>query len=130
MRTFERQMYTLGIPAKTRTTKVAPGRSAGSPFFEAANVATDHPAAHHDVAEKIACRKHAMNCLLHEAVLRASNGSVSMSNGVRGNATRETCSTPATPPTKTCSFCCFCGLLIGGVHLYGPLLRALSPPRQ
>jgi glutamine synthetase len=40
MQDVERQLYRLGIPAKTRHNEVAPGQFEIAPFFEAANVAT------------------------------------------------------------------------------------------
>jgi glutamine synthetase len=42
MQDVEAQLYRLGIPAKTRHNEVAPGQFELAPFFEAANVATDH----------------------------------------------------------------------------------------
>ena len=42
MQDVEESMYRLGIPAKTRHNEVAPGQFELAPFFESANVATDH----------------------------------------------------------------------------------------
>jgi len=42
MQDVEDQLYRLGIPAKTRHNEVAPGQFEIAPFYEAANVATDH----------------------------------------------------------------------------------------
>jgi glutamine synthetase len=42
MQDVEEKLYKLGIPAKTRHNEVAPGQFEIAPFFEAANVATDH----------------------------------------------------------------------------------------
>ena len=38
----ERELFKLGIPAKTRHNEVAPGQFEIAPVFEKANVATDH----------------------------------------------------------------------------------------
>ncbi|MCY7393458.1 MAG: glutamine synthetase III, partial [Leptolyngbyaceae cyanobacterium CAN_BIN12] len=42
MQDVEERMYKLGIPAKTRHNEVAPGQFELAPFFEEANVASDH----------------------------------------------------------------------------------------
>ena len=38
----ERELFKLGIPAKTRHNEVAPGQFEIAPMFERANVASDH----------------------------------------------------------------------------------------
>ena len=38
----ERELFKLGIPAKTRHNEVAPGQFEMAPMFERANIASDH----------------------------------------------------------------------------------------
>ncbi len=124
MQDVERQMYTLGIPAKTRHNEVAPGQFELAPFFEAANVATDHQQLTMTLLKNTA-RKHGMNCLLHEKPFEGINGSGKHVNWSVGNATQGNLLDPGDTPDKNMQFLLFCGAVIRGVHLYGPLLRAV-----
>ncbi|NQV10370.1 MAG: glutamine synthetase III [Cyanobacteria bacterium] len=124
MQDVERQMYTLGIPAKTRHNEVAPGQFELAPFFEAANVATDHQQLTMTLLKNTA-RKHGMNCLLHEKPFEGINGSGKHVNWSVGNATQGNLLDPGDTPEKNLQFLLFCGAVIRGVHLYGPLLRAV-----
>jgi len=65
MQDVERQNVTPSHPAKLHATTKCPGQLSWLRFFEAANVATDQPAAPPYVAEKYA-RKHGMNLPMHE----------------------------------------------------------------
>ena len=61
----ERELFKLGIPAKTRHNEVAPGQFEIAPMFERANVASDHQQLLMTVFKTVA-RKHGMECLFHE----------------------------------------------------------------
>jgi len=124
MQDVERQMYTLGIPAKTRHNEVAPGQFEIAPFFEAANVATDHQQLTMTLLKNTA-RKHGLTCLLHEKPFEGINGSGKHVNWSVGNATQGNLLDPGSTPHENMQFLLFCGAVIRGVHLYGPLLRAV-----
>ena len=61
----ERELFKLGIPAKTRHNEVAPGQFEIAPMFERANVAADHQQLLMTTFKTIA-KKHGMECLFHE----------------------------------------------------------------
>ncbi|MEO1002836.1 MAG: glutamine synthetase III [Cyanobacteria bacterium J06638_7] len=124
MQDVEHQMYRLGIPAKTRHNEVAPGQFELAPFFEAANVATDHQQLTMTLLKNTA-RKHGMNCLLHEKPFEGINGSGKHVNWSVGNSTQGNLLDPGSSPEENMQFLLFCGAVIRGVHLYGPLLRAV-----
>lgn len=124
MQDVERQMYKLGIPAKTRHNEVAPGQFEIAPFFEAANVATDHQQLTMTLLKNTA-RRHGMNCLLHEKPFAGINGSGKHVNWSVGNGTQGNLLDPGSSPEENMQFLLFCGAVIRGVHLYGPLLRAV-----
>jgi glutamine synthetase len=124
MQDVEHQMYRLGIPAKTRHNEVAPGQFELAPFFEAANVATDHQQLTMTLLKNTA-RKHGMNCLLHEKPFEGINGSGKHVNWSVGNATQGNLLDPGSSPEENMQFLLFCGAVIRGVHLYGPPLRAV-----
>lgn len=124
MQDVEEQLYRLGIPAKTRHNEVAPGQFEIAPFFEAANVATDHQQLLMTVLKNTA-KKHGLVCLLHEKPFKGINGSGKHVNWSVGNATQGNLLDPGHTPHSNSQFLLFCGAVIRGVHQYGPLLRAV-----
>ena len=124
MQDVERQLYRLGIPAKTRHNEVAPGQFEIAPFFEAANVATDHQQLTMTVLKSTA-KKHGFTCLLHEKPFAGVNGSGKHVNWSIGNASHGNLLDPGTTPHDNLQFLLFCGAVIRGVHAYGPLLRSV-----
>ena len=118
MQDVEERLYRLGIPAKTRHNEVAPGQFEIAPFFEAANVATDHQ-------QMFTAKKHGFVCLLHEKPFAGINGSGKHVNWSVGNSTQGNLLDPGDTPHSNAQFLVFCGAIIRGVHTYGPLLRAV-----
>ncbi|MBW4582500.1 MAG: glutamine synthetase III [Tildeniella nuda ZEHNDER 1965/U140] len=124
MQDVEERMYRLGIPAKTRHNEVAPGQFEIAPFFEAANVASDHQQMTMTILKNTA-KKHGFICLLHEKPFAGINGSGKHVNWSVGNATQGNLLDPGDTPHANLQFLLFCGAVIRGVHKYGPLLRAV-----
>jgi glutamine synthetase len=124
MQDVEEKMYRLGIPAKTRHNEVAPGQFELAPFFEAANVASDHQQLTMTILKSTA-KKHGFVCLLHEKPFAGINGSGKHVNWSVGNATQGNLLDPGDTPHANMQFLLFCGAVIRGVHKYGPLLRAV-----
>jgi glutamine synthetase len=123
MQDVEEKLYRLGIPAKTRHNEVAPGQFEIAPFFEAANVATDHQQLLMTVL-KTTAKKHGFTCLLHEKPFAGVNGSGKHVNWSIGNPTQGNLLDPGSTPHENLQFLLFCGAVIRGVHCYGPLMRA------
>jgi glutamine synthetase len=124
MQDFEDQLYRLGIPAKTHHNEVAPAQFEIAPYFEAANVAADHQQLIMTLMKSTA-KKHGFLCLLHEKPFAGINGSGKHVNWSVGNATQGNLLDPGKTPHDNLNFLLFCGAVIRGVHLYGPLLRAV-----
>lgn len=124
MQDVEEKMYRLGIPAKTRHNEVAPGQFEIAPFFEAANVASDHQQLTMTILKSTA-KKHGFVCLLHEKPFAGINGSGKHVNWSVGNATQGNLLDPGDTPHANMQFLLFCGAVIRGIHIYGPLLRAV-----
>ncbi|CAO5023673.1 Type-3 glutamine synthetase [Microcystis aeruginosa] len=124
MQEVEERMYRLGIPAKTRHNEVAPGQFEIAPFFEAANVASDHQQLIMTLLKSTA-KKHGFVCLLHEKPFAGINGSGKHVNWSVGNATQGNLLDPGDTPHANMQFLLFCGAVIRGVHKYGALLRAV-----
>ena len=124
MQDVEQQMYKLGIPAKTRHNEVAPGQFEISPFFEAANVATDHQQLTMTLLKNTA-KKHGFACIFHEKPFAGINGSGKHINWSVGNSTQGNLLDPGNTPHENMQFLLFCSAVIRGVSRYGPLLRAV-----
>ncbi len=124
MQEYEDKLYKLGIPAKTHHNEVAPGQFEIAPYFEAANVAADHQQLMMTLMKSVA-RKHGFMCLLHEKPFAGINGSGKHVNWSVGNSTQGNLLDPGSTPHDNLNFLLFCGAVIRGVHLYGPLLRAV-----
>ena len=124
MQDFEDKLYKLGIPAKTHHNEVAPGQFEIAPYFEAANVASDHQQLLMTVMKNTA-KEHGFLCLLHEKPFAGINGSGKHVNWSVGNATQGNLLDPGKTPHENLNFLLFCGAVIRGVHKYGPLLRAV-----
>ena len=124
MQEVETKMYRLGIPAKTRHNEVAPGQFEIAPIFESANVASDHQQLIMTLLRQTA-KKHGFVCLLHEKPFAGINGSGKHVNWSVGNATQGNLLDPGDSPHENAQFLVFCAAVIRGVHLYGPLMRAV-----
>ncbi len=124
MQEVEEKLYRLGIPAKTRHNEVAPAQFEIAPYFESANVGADHQQMLMTVLKSTA-KRHGFVCLLHEKPFAGINGSGKHVNWSVGNATQGNLMDPGDKPNENLIFLLFCGAVIRGVHLYGPLLRAV-----
>ncbi|MGB3620005.1 glutamine synthetase type III [Ketobacter sp. MCCC 1A13808] len=124
MQDFENKLYRLGIPAKTHHNEVAPGQFEIAPYFESANVASDHQQLMMTIL-KVTAKQHGFMCLLHEKPFAGVNGSGKHVNWSVGNATQGNLLDPGNTPNENLNFLLFCGAVIRGVHTYGPLLRAV-----
>ena len=124
MQDVERQLYKLGVPAKTRHNEVAPGQFEIAPVHEAANVATDHQQLTMTVLRNTA-KRHGFTCLLHEKPFAGINGSGKHVNWSIGNSTQGNLLDPGKTPHANLQFLLFCAAVIRGVHTYGPLLRSV-----
>ncbi len=119
----DRELYKLGIPAKTRHNEVAPGQFEIAPLFESANLAADHQQTIMAVLKKTA-DKHGLACLLHEKPFAGVNGSGKHVNWSLGNSTQGNLLDPGDTPHENAQFLVFAGAVIRAVQKYSPLLRA------
>ena len=118
----ERELFKLGIPAKTRHNEVAPGQFEIAPMFERGNIASDHQQLLMTVFKTIA-KKHGMECLFHEKPFAGVNGSGKHVNFSLGNAELGSLLVPGDTPHENAQFLVFCAAVIRAVHKYAGLLR-------
>ena len=74
MADVERELWRLGIPAKTRHNEVAPAQFELAPMFEELNLSCDHNMLVMEVLRQVADR-HGLVCLRHEKPFAGINGS-------------------------------------------------------
>jgi glutamine synthetase len=118
----ERELFKLGIPAKTRHNEVAPGQFEVAPMFERGNLASDHQQLLMTTFKTIA-KKHGMECLFHEKPFAGVNGSGKHVNFSMGNADLGSLLVPGDTPHENAQFLVFCAAVIRAVHKYAALLR-------
>ncbi|MCW2516020.1 MAG: glutamine synthetase type [Mycobacterium sp.] len=118
----ERELFKLGIPAKTRHNEVAPGQFEIAPMFERANIAADHQQLLMTTFKAIA-KKHGMECLFHEKPFAGVNGSGKHVNFSLGNAQFGSLLVPGDTPHENAQFLVFCAAVIRAVHKFSGLLR-------
>ncbi|WP_297371094.1 glutamine synthetase III [Cryobacterium sp.] len=119
----ERELFKLGIPAKTRHNEVAPGQFEIAPMFERGNIAADHQQLLMTTFKTIA-KKHGMECLFHEKPFQGVNGSGKHVNFSLGNNQLGSLLVPGDNPHDNAQFLVFCAAVIRAVHKYAGLLRA------
>lgn len=118
----ERELFKLGIPAKTRHNEVAPGQFEVAPMFERANIASDHQQLLMTIFKTVA-KKHGMECLFHEKPFAGVNGSGKHVNFSVGNAELGSLLVPGDTPHENAQFLVFCAAVIRAVHKFAGLLR-------
>ena len=118
----ERELFKLGIPAKTRHNEVAPAQFEVAPMFERANIASDHQQLLMTVFKNIA-KKHGMECLFHEKPFAGVNGSGKHVNFSVGNSELGSLLVPGDTPHENAQFLVFCAAVIRAVHKFAGLLR-------
>ena len=119
----ERELFKLGIPAKTRHNEVAPGQFEIAPMFERANEGSDHQQLLMTTFKSVA-KKHGMECLFHEKPFEGVNGSGKHVNFSLGNSEFGSLLVPGDNPHDNAQFLVFCAAVIRSVHKYGGLLRS------
>ncbi len=120
---FERSLYKLGVPVKTRHNEVAPGQYEVAPVYENANVAADHQQMIMNLLQRMAS-KYGFACLLHEKPFAGVNGNGKHVNMSLGNSTQGNLLEPGDTPHENMQFLVFCAAVIRAVHKHAPLLRA------
>lgn len=119
----ERELFKLGIPAKTRHNEVAPGQYEIAPVFEYGNVATDHQQLIMVTLKRVA-EKYGMVALLHEKPFAGVNGSGKHLNYSMGSKDAGNLFDPGDTPSDNAQFLVFCMAMVQSVHRWSKLLRA------
>ena len=122
MNDVERELWKLGIPAKTRHNEVAPAQFELAPQFEELNLASDHNMLVMDTLRNVA-DAHGLKCLLHEKPYAGVNGSGKHNNWSVTYGGRNLLD-PGTNPQENALFLTMLTADIEAVDKHADLLRA------
>ncbi|MBQ6010048.1 MAG: glutamine synthetase III [Kiritimatiellae bacterium] len=122
MNDVERELWKLGIPAKTRHNEVAPAQFELAPQFEELNLASDHNMLVMDALRNVA-EKHGFKCLLHEKPYAGVNGSGKHNNWSVAYGGKNLLD-PGTNPDENALFLTMLTAVIEAVDKHADLLRA------
>lgn len=122
MADVEKQMFELGIPAKTRHNEVAPAQFELAPVFEPANLAVDHNMLTMQILRNTA-EKHGFFCLLHEKPFAGVNGSGKHNNWSLCDSEGNNLLDPGNTPMDNAQFLVFLAGVLKAVHKHSTLLR-------
>ena len=122
MNDVERELWKLGIPAKTRHNEVAPAQFELAPQFEELNLATDHNMLVMDALRNVA-EKHGLKCLLHEKPYAGVNGSGKHNNWSVAYGGKNLLD-PGSDPNDNALFLTMLCAVIEAVDRHADLLRA------
>ena len=122
MADLDRELWKLGIPAKTSHNEVAPCQHELAPVFSVSNVAVDHNQIMMELMKKIA-PKHGFACILHEKPFEGVNGSGKHNNWSISTDTGVNLLEPGDNPKDNLQFLLFLSAVIKAVDEYQDLLR-------
>ncbi|MGN0725691.1 MAG: glutamine synthetase III [Treponema sp.] len=122
MEALNKELWKVGIPAKTEHNEVAPAQHEMAPIYAMSNVAADQNQLAMEIMKKVA-RKHGMVCLLHEKPFAGVNGSGKHNNWSISTTEGENLLDPGKTPRKNAQFLLFLTAVIKAVDENQDLLR-------
>ncbi|MBP5568208.1 MAG: glutamine synthetase III [Treponema sp.] len=122
MKDLNRELWKLGILAKTEHNEVAPAQHELAPIFNTTNIACDHNQLTMELMRKVAS-KHGMVCLLHEKPFAGVNGSGKHNNWSISTNTGKNLLDPGATPESNAQFLLFLCAVIKAVDEHQDLLR-------
>lgn len=123
MQDLDKELWKLGIFAKTKHNEVSPAQHELAPVFTTTNVACDHNQLTMEMMKKIA-EKHGLACLLQEKPFAGVNGSGKHNNWSISTDTGINLLEPGASPKDNAQFLLFLVAVIKAVDEYQDLLRA------
>ena len=122
MRDLDKELWDLGILAKTEHNEAAPAQHELAPIFTTTNISTDHNQLTMEIIQKVA-RNHGLVCLLHEKPFAGVNGSGKHNNWSISTNTGANLLEPGETPYENAQFLLFLCAVIKAVDEYQDLLR-------
>ncbi len=128
MTDLNKELWKLGIKAKTQHNEVAPSQHELAPIYDTTNIATDHNQLVMEIMQKVALR-HNLVCLLHEKPFDGINGSGKHNNWSMSTDKGKNLLDPGETPHENKQFLLILTAILKAIDDYAPLLRcsAASP---
>ncbi|MDZ4198756.1 MAG: glutamine synthetase III, partial [Kiritimatiellia bacterium] len=123
MTDLDRELWRLGVPAKTRHNEVCPAQFEIAPVFEEMNLAIDHNMVTMEVLRQVA-ERHGLVCLMHEKPFAGVNGSGKHNNWAVVGPDGKNWLSPGENPHENAKFLTMICALLKAVDTYAPVLRA------
>ena len=122
MADLDRELWKLGVYAKTKHNEVAPAQHELASVYTTTNLAVDHNQLIMSVMKSVANR-HGMVCLLHEKPFEGVNGSGKHNNWSLATDLGENLFDPTEKPCENKRFLLFFTAVVSAVDKYQDLLR-------
>ena len=123
MMDLDRELWRLGIPAKTRHNEVAPGQFEMAPVYEPTSVGSDHNMVVISTMRRLALQ-HGLMLLIHEKPFAGINGSGKHNNWSMATDEDENLLDPGNDPHANAQFLAFLMAVIQAVDTHADLIRA------
>ena len=123
MRDVNKELWKLGVSAKTQHNEVAPAQHELAPIYAECNVATDHNQLIMETLKKVAYR-HDLHCLLHEKPFAGVNGSGKHNNWSITTDDGINLLDPGKTPHENIQFLLVLVCVLKAIDEHGDLLRA------
>lgn len=123
MEEVDRELWKMGIPAKTRHNEVSPAQFELAPYFEELNLSVDHSMITMEILRVVA-EKHGLVCLLHEKPFAGVNGSGKHNNWSIVGPDGKNWLSPGHNPHENAKFLTVLCAVIKAVDTYAGFLRA------
>ncbi len=122
MEDLDRELWELGVYAKTEHNEVAPGQHELAPVYTTANIAADHNQITMELMKRVADR-HGLVCLLHEKPFADVNGSGKHNNWSLSTNTGINLLSPGKKPAENRLFLLTLAAVMKAVDEHQDLLR-------
>ena len=122
MKELNRELWKMGIYAKTQYNEAAPAQHELAPFYTTVNISTDHNQLTMECMKKVA-KRHGLECLLHEKPFAGVNGSGKHNNWSLVTDTGKNLLNPGKTPNENIQFLLFLTAVLEAVDNHADLLR-------
>ena len=122
MNEVNKELWKLGVTAKTQHNEVAPAQHELAPIYDQANLAVDHNQMVMETLKKVAGR-HGLSCLLHEKPFAGVNGSGKHNNWSLTSDNGVNLLSPGETPHENIQFLLVLACILKAVDIHADLLR-------
>jgi glutamine synthetase len=122
MKDVNKELWKLGVTAKTQHNEVAPAQHELAPIYAECNVAVDHNQLIMETLKKVA-ERHGLHCLLHEKPFAGVNGSGKHNNWSLTTDDGINLLDPGKTPHENVQFLLVLSCILKAVDVHADLLR-------